>query len=471
MTTKDPLTVAIEICDNALMNAHISTAEQRIADLSAAIANVRHTLTAPRAAADTEREATLGELMAASGLSVFVGEADLAHMMSVARFAKLVRDETLQARAALHPKQEQEPLWYAVMSKEAPVINKAMRREDVAQEYADKCRETYPGVEVVPLFAAHVQQEPIAWAVSAEIENVRKVGGPVKMWLQRADYTDVALFAAPVQQAGDIISFVTGCEAHVRFTSYGPFCPVCMDEEMERLRGPWSDEAVYRAVAEVTKPPRSHAYQTICDRIPASEVYDFATELVQHLLAAPVQQDLQQFQPDWANYRQGRADGRAEALEEIAQQGGREPIGWKEKLLSVKLYSWKDEETYGEKFCETFNSGIHAAIEKLEEVFAPPQAEAKWCKVCERECTQNTCSTCGTMTCKRPQAESQSNPVVKDSLTTEAQSKEKTMDDAYGDGSDHISCGTCGLCKNCGDCAKLGCGENDEVQTKEGGKA
>jgi hypothetical protein len=66
-----------------------------------------------------------------------------------------------------------------------------------------------------------------------------------------------------------------------------------------------------------------------------------------------------------------------------------------------------------------------------------------------------------------PQAEAQSNPVVKDSLTTEAQSKEKTMDEAYGDGSDHISCGTCGLCKNCGDCAKLGCGENDEAQSKD----
>lgn len=41
----------------------------------------------------------------------------------------------------------------------------------------------------------------IAYAISKEIENVRKVGGPAKMWLQRADFTDVALYVAPVQQA------------------------------------------------------------------------------------------------------------------------------------------------------------------------------------------------------------------------------------------------------------------------------
>jgi len=46
-----------------------------------------------------------------------------------------------------------EPLWYAVMSETAPIINKAIRSEDVANEYADKCRETYSGVEVIALFA------------------------------------------------------------------------------------------------------------------------------------------------------------------------------------------------------------------------------------------------------------------------------------------------------------------------------
>jgi hypothetical protein len=47
-----------------------------------------------------------------------------------------------------------EPVWYAVTSKQAPIIDKAIRRLDVAQEYADKCSETYQGVEVIPLYTA-----------------------------------------------------------------------------------------------------------------------------------------------------------------------------------------------------------------------------------------------------------------------------------------------------------------------------
>ena len=33
-----------------------------------------------------------------------------------------------------------------------------------------------------------------------------------------------------------------------------------------------------------------------------------------------------------------------------------------------------------------------------------------------------------------------------------------TMDERYGDGSDHEVCDECGLCKSCGDCEKYGCG-------------
>lgn len=50
-----------------------------------------------------------------------------------------------------------EPFWHAVVSKRAPVIDKAIRREDVASEYADKCRDNYPDatdIEVVPLYRA-----------------------------------------------------------------------------------------------------------------------------------------------------------------------------------------------------------------------------------------------------------------------------------------------------------------------------
>ena len=42
---------------------------------------------------------------------------------------------------------------------------------------------------------------------------------------------------------------------------------------------------------------------------------------------------------------------------------------------------------------------------------------------------------------------------------------EQTMDDKYGDGSDHIVCLVCGLCIDCSDCERYGCktkGNNDE---------
>ena len=40
----------------------------------------------------------------------------------------------------------------------------------------------------------------------------------------------------------------------------------------------------------------------------------------------------------------------------------------------------------------------------------------------------------------------------------------KTMDDEYGDGSDHKVCEKCGFCIDCGDCAELGCGrKNNEA--------
>jgi hypothetical protein len=74
-----------------------------------------------------------------------------------------------EAKALTSLQPAQEPLWYAVMSKEAPVINKAVRREDVAQEYADKCRENYSGVEVVPLYASPLPQS----ALSTDAHKVR----------------------------------------------------------------------------------------------------------------------------------------------------------------------------------------------------------------------------------------------------------------------------------------------------------
>jgi hypothetical protein len=50
-----------------------------------------------------------------------------------------------------------EPFWHAVVSRTAPIIDKAIRRADVAQEYADKAEENYGHVvdiEVKQLFTA-----------------------------------------------------------------------------------------------------------------------------------------------------------------------------------------------------------------------------------------------------------------------------------------------------------------------------
>jgi len=35
----------------------------------------------------------------------------------------------------------------------------------------------------------------------------------------------------------------------------------------------------------------------------------------------------------------------------------------------------------------------------------------------------------------------------------------ETMDDRYGDDSDHLVCQQCGCCITCGDCVDIGCGE------------
>lgn len=54
---------------------------------------------------------------------------------------------------AKEPTSPDEPFWYAVVSDEAPTINKAFRRADVADRYASICRENgYPLAELVPLY-------------------------------------------------------------------------------------------------------------------------------------------------------------------------------------------------------------------------------------------------------------------------------------------------------------------------------
>ena len=70
-----------------------------------------------------------------------------------------------------------EPFWHAVISQRAPVVDKAVRRRDVADEYAEKCGEYYPGVEVVPLVPASTLAA--AQARIAELEQDAARGEPV----------------------------------------------------------------------------------------------------------------------------------------------------------------------------------------------------------------------------------------------------------------------------------------------------
>ena len=52
--------------------------------------------------------------------------------------------------AALAEPVQAEPFWYAVVSDKAPVINKAIKRNDVATEYASQC--SHEDVMIIPLY-------------------------------------------------------------------------------------------------------------------------------------------------------------------------------------------------------------------------------------------------------------------------------------------------------------------------------
>jgi len=60
------------------------------------------------------------------------------------------------------PQTEQEPFWYAVVSEQAPSINSAIKRLEVAQEFADSKRERWPDTRVVPLYTTP-QPEQSGW--------------------------------------------------------------------------------------------------------------------------------------------------------------------------------------------------------------------------------------------------------------------------------------------------------------------
>ncbi|WP_236232927.1 hypothetical protein, partial [Pseudomonas tohonis] len=94
--------------------------------------------------------------------------------------ADVAERERDQLRAELEAIRGQEPFWYAVISERAPVIDKAIRREDVAMEYAEKASATYYGVEVVPLYRLQPQQ-PDAVSVPRELAERVSVLFPLDM--------------------------------------------------------------------------------------------------------------------------------------------------------------------------------------------------------------------------------------------------------------------------------------------------
>lgn len=111
-------------------------------------------------------------------------EAITAAIAALERTAHTTEDERLAAadglRAALAaPVPQPEPFWHAVVSQRAPIIDKAIRREDVASEYADKCQEQWPDVsdiEVVPLYrqlpsSSVSDRKPLTAAKIAELQD------------------------------------------------------------------------------------------------------------------------------------------------------------------------------------------------------------------------------------------------------------------------------------------------------------
>lgn len=86
----------------------------------------------------------------------------------------------------------EEPMWHAVISEDAPGINKAIRRADVADEYAQKClRDGYTRVEVVPLYTAppalqqqEVPSEPVA-VIGSDYTLLWAGGGPIARIVDR----------------------------------------------------------------------------------------------------------------------------------------------------------------------------------------------------------------------------------------------------------------------------------------------
>lgn len=131
--------------------------------------------------------------------------------------AIIERDRALRP-SAQHAAQPvaQEPFLHAVVSKRAPIIDKAIRRLDVAQEYADKCSETYPGVEIIPLYAAPVAQpvpqaEPVRQPLTYD-QIVDALVDGAGLNLAYRSYEDDMKFARAIERAHGINNGTEGTQ-------------------------------------------------------------------------------------------------------------------------------------------------------------------------------------------------------------------------------------------------------------------
>jgi hypothetical protein len=96
-------------------------------------------------------------------------------------------------RQAIEQAEKQEPFWFAVVSNMSPVINKAIKSEEIAHEYADKCRANYDcdDLEVVPLYTSPPPRQPLT---DEEIEFIYADTG----------YNDIQMFARAIEAAHGI---------------------------------------------------------------------------------------------------------------------------------------------------------------------------------------------------------------------------------------------------------------------------
>ncbi|MEN9885566.1 MAG: hypothetical protein RL758_144 [Pseudomonadota bacterium] len=142
------------------------------------------------------------------------------------------------------------PAWYAVTSLRAPTIDKVIRRLDVAEEYADKQREVWPDVEVVPLYT---RSAPKAQPKGMPLTETREYKHAMGNWLgavgelieamgrpKFAADTPVAVIAEAIREAAKRLAAQAPASAH---GPTGKQVVEALREAMERAGVPHSFRA------------------------------------------------------------------------------------------------------------------------------------------------------------------------------------------------------------------------------------